>query len=121
MLYEMGMKNNSIYRDVVSGDNKCCGENSNGIIPCCSTGFTSESAWDPVSGWGSIDYPTFASIFAVVAPYNGSAPFLSRTNQNQLIITRKTVMALFYIVLIIFIVMLTLYCIFRCFKNIDSV
>jgi tripeptidyl-peptidase-1 len=124
MLYEMGMKNNSIYRDIVSGDNKCCGENSDGIIPCCSTGFTSTVAWDPVSGWGSIDYQSFASIFSVAAPYNGTPPFLSRTklaNENQFILTRNSVIALLYVIVILFIVISISCCIYLCFRKRRSV
>lgn len=113
MLYDIGIKNNSMYRDIVSGDNKCCGEN-NGVIPCCTTGFTSVTAWDPVSGWGSIDYPTFASIFSVVAPYNETNHLSNRIKPRkeiQIIFTKE----LITVVLIILIVLPTLYCLYQCF------
>lgn len=54
-----------IFNDIASGSNNCC---ANGNYPtanttCCSAGFNSSVGWDPVTGWGSIYYPSFAEAF----------------------------------------------------------
>jgi tripeptidyl-peptidase-1 len=48
-------KNPAIFRDVTKGSNKC---SAYGQV-CCSQGFTAVPGWDPVSGWGSIDFAKF--------------------------------------------------------------
>jgi tripeptidyl-peptidase-1 len=48
-----------IFRDVTSGSNECT---SYGHV-CCSQGFTAVKGWDPVSGWGSIDFQKFKNKF----------------------------------------------------------
>lgn len=76
-LYSVGINNtlglgnqyNASFNDIVSGDNKCCSQNSNGNAPCCPTGFLTAPGWDPVTGWGSIFYPDFSAIFLVATPY----------------------------------------------------
>eukprot|EP01006_Ploeotia_vitrea_P024018 TRINITY_DN5672_c0_g1_i1.p1 TRINITY_DN5672_c0_g1~~TRINITY_DN5672_c0_g1_i1.p1 ORF type:complete len:595 (-),score=320.97 TRINITY_DN5672_c0_g1_i1:213-1997(-) len=63
-IYQVAAKNaNGAFRDVTSGENNCCA----GANPvCCQNGFTATKAWDPLSGWGSIDFPAFAKAFAAL-------------------------------------------------------
>jgi tripeptidyl-peptidase-1 len=53
----------SVYNDVVTGINNCCAKDSDSPV-CCKYGFTAAKGWDPATGWGSIDYPLFASYLA---------------------------------------------------------
>lgn len=41
---------------------------------CCNSGFTAAVGWDPVTGWGSVPFTKFASIFSVAAPFIPAAP-----------------------------------------------
>lgn len=73
-LYSLGQNSSSNYNDVTAGNNNCC---SNGDYPattttCCYAGFNATSGWDPVTGWGSIYYPTFAKAFNVSTTYVAS-------------------------------------------------
>ena len=43
-------------RDVVDGDNKCA---AGDCTLCCSQGFIATEGWDPVTGFGSVDFPAF--------------------------------------------------------------
>ena len=52
------------FNDVTSGDNKCCAS-STGNPTCCDSGFTATSGWDPVTGWGSMDYTQLLKLFPV--------------------------------------------------------
>ena len=49
---------------MTSGDNKCCAS-STGNPTCCDSGFTATSGWDPVTGWGSMDYTQLLKLFPV--------------------------------------------------------
>eukprot|EP00607_Mallomonas_marina_P007791 CAMPEP_0182418840 /NCGR_PEP_ID=MMETSP1167-20130531/3217_1 /TAXON_ID=2988 /ORGANISM="Mallomonas Sp, Strain CCMP3275" /LENGTH=349 /DNA_ID=CAMNT_0024593269 /DNA_START=886 /DNA_END=1936 /DNA_ORIENTATION=+ len=44
--------------DITKGDNKCSGEEGK----CCSHGFSATEGWDPVTGWGSVDFVKFAQL-----------------------------------------------------------
>ena len=62
----------SAFNDVTEGGNHCVAYD--GPLPetgavCCQSGFFCTKGWDPVTGWGSIDYSEFSSIFAVATPY----------------------------------------------------
>ena len=58
--------NNGVFaNDVVSGDNYCT---SNSSRCCASVGFTCDSSWDPVTGFGSINYDLFLSYFSYKIP-----------------------------------------------------
>ena len=46
-------------RDVVSGDNNCA---AGDCSQCCGQGFKATSGWDPVTGFGTIDFPAFKEI-----------------------------------------------------------
>lgn len=41
---------------------------------CCNSGFSAAAGWDPVTGWGSVPFTKFASIFSVAAPFIPAAP-----------------------------------------------
>jgi tripeptidyl-peptidase I len=72
-LYAIGYNNslgvgnifNAKFNDITSGHNRCC--SYTGDTPsdatCCASGFTTACGWDPVTGWGSIDYPHFEAMF----------------------------------------------------------
>jgi hypothetical protein len=62
-----------IFNDVTSGDNKCCAHNNPALATCCASGFTAVSGWDPVTGWGSVDFPKFAALFGFVVAGIASA------------------------------------------------
>merc|ERR1712166_483128 len=51
----------SIYNDVTSGENNCAAENYNSTTEtCCKEGFYAAQGWDPLTGWGSVDFAKFA-------------------------------------------------------------
>lgn len=54
-LYQAGV---SSFNSITSGNNKCTASTT-----CCSQGFTATAGWDPVTGWGSVDYAKFESLF----------------------------------------------------------
>lgn len=78
-LYSVGLNNtlglgnayNATFNDVTSGHNRCCSYSGSTYskATCCASGFYTSPGWDPVTGWGSIFFPDFASIFDVAAPY----------------------------------------------------
>lgn len=45
--------------DVTSGANKCVAEDEF----CCTQGFTATTGWDPVTGFGSVDFSKFKTVF----------------------------------------------------------
>lgn len=61
----MGTNVNATFNDVISGHNRCCHANtaSGEDARCCASGFTAECGWDPVTGWGSIDFPALKHMF----------------------------------------------------------
>jgi len=61
----LGFLNPSIYafgtsfvNDITSGENNCCAS-----LVCCSQGFYASSGWDPLTGFGSVNYSKFYSVF----------------------------------------------------------
>jgi tripeptidyl-peptidase-1 len=54
-LYASG---SSSFNSITSGNNKCTAS-----ATCCSQGFYAAAGWDPVTGWGSVDYAKFESLF----------------------------------------------------------
>jgi len=87
----LGWLNPSIYinngeyaRDVTSGSNVCTANS----LKCCLIGFKATEGWDPVTGFGSVDYPKFLSyyrsIFDIVptsSPTKAGVPTRSPTTQ----------------------------------------
>jgi len=45
-----------IYNDVTSGFNNCAAKE----LACCKQGFHAAKGWDPLTGWGSVDFAKFA-------------------------------------------------------------
>eukprot|EP01035_Chromulina_nebulosa_P023270 gene23270-30161_t len=67
----LGYMNPSIYsnnggyaRDITSGNNKCT---SNKAL-CCSHGFYCATGWDPLTGFGSVNYTKFLSYYSTKIP-----------------------------------------------------
>ena len=52
-------KANHLLRDVTVGENKCL----RATDTCCAEGFSSTPGWDPVTGWGTIDFEKFKTFF----------------------------------------------------------
>lgn len=61
------------FNDVTSGSNSCCAysgsQSTSNSATCCAAGFKSATGWDPVTGWGSINFPLFAGLFNQSIPY----------------------------------------------------
>jgi len=68
-LYSLGASDPDVYHDVTSGDNKCAA--GQGSPTCCTQGFTASIGWDPVTGWGSVN---FAKLKAKLMPPTPPAP-----------------------------------------------
>jgi tripeptidyl-peptidase-1 len=50
----------SPFNDITSGENNCCAGNV-GQETCCKYGFTAATGWDPLTGWGSINFANLLS------------------------------------------------------------
>jgi hypothetical protein len=67
----LGFINPSIYKnysyfanDITSGNNKCAaGDDMYSAGTCCSEGFYTAEGWDPVTGFGSVDFTGFYTLF----------------------------------------------------------
>jgi len=60
--------NGSFANDITSGDNKCT------TIQCCTQGFYTAKGWDPVTGFGSVDFTKFYNLFATPSSRPTSRP-----------------------------------------------
>lgn len=61
----LGFLNPSIYaygttfvNDITSGENNCCAS-----AVCCTEGFYAAKGWDPLTGFGSVNYAKFYNVF----------------------------------------------------------
>lgn len=84
-LYSIGSRLASaglVYHDVTSGNNKCCSAAANSA--CCQSGFVAAAGWDPVTGWGSVNYKNLAAAFNVTAAVDttSAAPSLSAASAS---------------------------------------
>lgn len=61
-------------QDVNSGDNLCVAAGSSGAPVCCAHGFYSSEGWDPVTGFGSVDFRLLYSYFTSAQQSDGSLP-----------------------------------------------
>jgi tripeptidyl-peptidase I len=56
----------SLFNDVDSGINNCIAygdlDHPEDAV-CCNSGFAATSGWDPVTGWGSVDYTSLVTMF----------------------------------------------------------
>lgn len=67
--------------DITSGNNSCLAQvDVAGPIECCTEGFTATEGWDPVSGFGSINFDAFK--FALVNPIFPT-PTIAPTRSNS--------------------------------------
>mmetsp|Transcript_11069 Transcript_11069/g.16653 ORF Transcript_11069/g.16653 Transcript_11069/m.16653 type:complete len:709 (-) Transcript_11069:403-2529(-) len=86
MLYSN--KSKSIFNDILVGNNKCCA--STGSLSCCKSGFNAAVGWDPMTGWGSVNYTSFRSVFTSAVKLKGTSvpskkPTLSPSSKSTLI------------------------------------
>ena len=64
-------------RDVVAGDNNCA---AGDCTLCCGQGFQATPGWDPVTGFGTIDFPSFKEVLITVdAAHVDDRPMASDT------------------------------------------
>jgi len=107
----------SFYRDIIEGDNRCLKEP---FKSCCQQGFTAGRGWDPVSGFGSIDYQLFYDTFMATTPLQKSSEQSVRTSDHNI---PKNILSLltFFIVstmagfILVFVIWMTKNIIFKCF------
>ncbi len=64
----LGFLNSAIYQnngafanDVTDGENNCCAGNVKPI--CCTQGFYATKGWDPLTGFGSVNFQKFYDTF----------------------------------------------------------
>lgn len=89
-LYEVGLNNtlglgnifNATFNDVTKGNNKCCAGQTSPV--CCTSGFSASPGWDPTTGWGSIDFTDFSSIFKVATTYIPKSNDDDSTSSNDI-------------------------------------
>lgn len=61
-LYQLGGNQSNIFNDITSGENNCCAGYP-GQQTCCQYGFTAASGWDPLTGWGSVNFARLSAYF----------------------------------------------------------
>jgi tripeptidyl-peptidase-1 len=55
-LYKLGASSTNVFNDITSGENNCCaGEPGQQV--CCQYGFNATTGWDPLTGFGSVNFP----------------------------------------------------------------
>jgi tripeptidyl-peptidase-1 len=59
ILYKNGGSN--VFNDITSGENNCCAGQP-GSATCCQYGFNATTGWDPVTGWGSVNFANLAKV-----------------------------------------------------------
>jgi tripeptidyl-peptidase-1 len=55
-------QNGGVFNDITSGENNCAAGSPPEV--CCDEGFYASSGWDPVTGFGSVDFTKFNSVFS---------------------------------------------------------
>ena len=53
----------TIFNDITSGENNCAASSLPKTATCCTQGFYATAGWDPVTGFGSIDFEKFKATF----------------------------------------------------------
>ncbi|KAL6080160.1 Prokumamolisin, activation domain containing protein [Balamuthia mandrillaris] len=66
-LYQLGYQKSPAFNDVKIGENNCCAGNP-GQQVCCPLGFNATAGWDPLTGWGSVNFPLFSKSLATLVP-----------------------------------------------------
>jgi len=70
-LYAHGANASGLFNDITSGHSKCMsytGDNPSEAV-CCKSGFYATPSWDPLTGWGSINFDNLGAMFDTPAPY----------------------------------------------------
>jgi hypothetical protein len=67
----MNATSNFILNDITIGNNKCTASCSH----CCSEGFKAGVGWDPLTGFGSVDFNRFLYFFSSYTTKSSTATF----------------------------------------------
>ena len=62
---------------MISGDNKCAAGYNVSALNCCDEGFNAISGWDPVTGFGSINFANFQKYYAYTTDKDDDNALLS--------------------------------------------
>ena len=57
------MVGNNIANDITAGRNNCCAGQNIYQLVCCPHGYSAATGWDPISGFGSVNYKRFSAAF----------------------------------------------------------
>jgi hypothetical protein len=84
------------YNDMKIGFNKCCSNNGNDITKteCCNSGFASINGWDPVTGWGSVNFPGFSEALSY-ASEDSSSKKSSSKHLNSALVAATVIVVVF--------------------------
>jgi len=66
-LYNVGM---AVVNDITSGENNCAASSLPKTATCCTQGFFATQGWDPLTGFGSLDFEKFKASFISLAKKN---------------------------------------------------
>ena len=64
-LYKFGDQKSPMFNDITVGENNCCAGNP-GENVCCPYGFNATTGWDPLTGYGSINFATFLKLLTAL-------------------------------------------------------
>ena len=53
----------AVANDITAGRNNCCAGQNIYQLTCCPHGYAAAAGWDPISGWGSVNYKRFSAAF----------------------------------------------------------
>jgi len=73
LLYQMATKAPTAFHDITEGYNNCAGNSGS----CCLYGYYATEGWDPVTGWGTPNFPVILEYFKENPP-----PSLTSTSQS---------------------------------------
>ncbi len=66
-LYKLGAQKSSVFNDITVGENNCCAGNA-GQQVCCQYGFNATVGWDPLTGWGSVNFFQLQKALTTIIP-----------------------------------------------------
>ena len=58
----------ALFNDITSGSNNCCLSHNVSATTCCQAGFSAAVGWDPVTGLGSVTFPSLVMIMQEPVP-----------------------------------------------------
>jgi len=61
-LYALAASTPSAFNDITVGRNNCCAQ----AAVCCQYAFNATTGWDPLTGMGSVNFPTFSAALAAL-------------------------------------------------------